>query len=130
MKRRRNGDYKNIESIISNGVEIKGELNSKGSIRIDGFLDGKMNVQGDIILGDKGHIKGEVKAENIIIAGKIEGNVSVKKRLEIATTGNLSGDVSCSILTIEEGGILNGNSSMDKIGGKPDAIKEVVKKKR
>ncbi|NLB89344.1 MAG: polymer-forming cytoskeletal protein, partial [Syntrophomonadaceae bacterium] len=91
MKKRRENNYQNIESFIAQGVEVVGELNSKGSIRIDGYLEGKINVQGDIILGEKGHVKGEVKAENMIVAGKIEGNVNTKGRLEITSTGLLLG---------------------------------------
>lgn len=123
MKKRRNDNYQNIESIISNGVEVKGELNSKGSIRIDGYMDGKINVQGDVILGEKGHIKGEIKSENMILAGRVEGNVNTKGKLEITATGLLLGDVSCSILTIEEGGILDGNSKMAKSSEKNDSGK-------
>lgn len=123
MKKRRDNNYQNIESIISTGVEVKGEINSKGSIRIDGNVDGKINVQGDIILGEKGHVKGEIKAENMILAGKVEGNVNTKGRLEISSTGVLLGDINCSVLTIEEGGILDGTSKMAKSGEKSDNSK-------
>lgn len=122
MKRREN-KYQNIESFIANGVELIGELNSKGSIRIDGYLEGKINVLGDIILGEKGHIKGEVKAENIIVAGKIEGNVNSKGKLEITSTGVLLGDIVCSVLTIEEGGVLDGTSKMKKAEEKSNNLK-------
>lgn len=123
MKKRRDNNYQNIESIISTGVEIKGEINSKGSIRIDGNVEGKINVQGDVILGEKGHIKGEIKAENMILAGKVEGNINTKGRLEISSTGVLLGDIMCSVLTIEEGGILDGNTKMAKTSEKSDTGK-------
>ncbi len=120
MKKRRGASHQNIESIISNGVEIKGELNSKGSIRIDGNLEGTMNVKGDLILGEKGFLKGEINAENMIVAGKIEGNVIANSRLEITSAGSITGDVTCNILIVEEEGILDGKSKMGKPGDKKD----------
>lgn len=114
MKKRRHSNYQDIESVISSGVEIKGEIISKGSIRVDGNIEGKMDILGDIILGEKGYIKGEIKTENMIVAGKVEGNVNAKNRLEIMGSGILLGDISCSVLIIEEGGVLEGNSKMNK----------------
>lgn len=115
--------HQNIESVIASGVELKGEINSKGSIRLDGSIDGKANIQGDLILGEKGFIKGEVRAENMVLAGKVEGNINTKGRLEITSSGSLLGDVICSVLIIQEGGILDGSSKMSKIGEKIETSK-------
>ncbi|MGE5391785.1 MAG: bactofilin family protein [Deltaproteobacteria bacterium] len=112
--------YQDIESVIAQGVEIKGEIISQGSLRIDGGVDGKLNVKGDIILGEKGRIKGEIKVDNLIVAGRVEGNVVASGRFEIAANGYFKGDVTCSILTIEEGGVLDGNSRMVGHISKPD----------
>ncbi|MDD2619484.1 MAG: polymer-forming cytoskeletal protein [Syntrophomonadaceae bacterium] len=107
-------NYSNIESLISQGVEIKGEIKSPGSIRIDGLVEGKLSIKGDLIVGEKGFIKGDVKTDNLILAGKIEGNIEAKGRFEIKTTGTMTGDASCSILSIEEGAHLEGTSRMNK----------------
>lgn len=115
--------HQNIESFIANGVELKGELNSKGSIRLDGLVEGKINIQGDLIVGEKGFIKGEVRAESMVLAGKVEGNINTKGRLEITASGSLLGDVVCSVLIIQEGATLDGHSKMSKIGEKIEASK-------
>lgn len=112
--RKKQRSFQNIESLISPGVEIKGNITSQGSIRIDGYVEGNLNIKGDLILGEKGKIKGEVKAENIIIAGKIEGRASAGTRLEIAATGAISGDINATTLIIDEGGLLDGNSRMTR----------------
>lgn len=111
---KKDNNYPNIESLISQGVEIKGEINSPGSIRIDGRVEGKLFIKGDLIVGEKGYIKGEVNADNLILAGKIEGNIDAKGRFEIKSTGTMSGDASCSIISIEEGAYLDGTSRMNK----------------
>jgi len=104
--------FENIESLLSPGVEITGSISSQGSVRIDGKVEGKINVKGDLIVGEQGRIKGEVRASNLQLAGRIEGNAIISGRFDLTSTGVMSGDVQCSILTIEEGGQLNGNTSM------------------
>lgn len=111
---KKDNNYPNIESLISQGVEVRGEINSPGSIRIDGLVEGKLFVKGDLIVGEKGYIKGEVHADNLILAGKIEGNIDAKGRFEIKATGTMSGDASCSVISIEEGAYLDGTSRMNK----------------
>ncbi len=111
---KKDNHYANIESLISQGVEIKGEIKSPGSIRIDGMVEGKIFVKGDLIVGDKGFIKGEVKADNLVLAGKIEGNIEAKGRFEIKATGMMSGEASCGSISIEEGAYLEGTSRMNK----------------
>jgi len=110
--RKKENRYNEIESLISPGVTISGEINSQGSIRVDGKLEGTIDIKGNLVLGEKGKIKGEVKAANVMLAGKIEGNVIVSERFEISHTGVMVGDVSSRIITIEEGGMLQGTSKM------------------
>lgn len=112
--------YQNIESVIAQGIEIKGDIISQGSIRIDGAVDGKLSIKGDVILGEKGRIKGEIKVDNLIVAGRVEGNVVASGRFEITANGYMKGDVTCNILTIEEGGVLDGSSRMIGQMGKAD----------
>ena len=112
--RKKDRSFQNIESLISSGVEIKGDINSQGSIRIDGQVEGNINIKGDLILGEKGKIKGEVKAGNIIIAGKLEGKATAGTRFEIAATGSITGDINATTLIIDEGGTLDGNSRMTR----------------
>lgn len=118
MLKKKNVAYENIETLISEGVEIKGDITAQGSIRVDGNVSGKLNIKGDMVLGAKGKVKGEVTAQNLIIAGLIEGNVIIRERFEISATGRMNGDVQCNIITIEEGGILDGTS---KMGSKQEA---------
>jgi len=123
--------YQDIESIIAQGVEIKGDIISQGSLRIDGAVEGKLNIKGDVVLGEKGRIKGEVKVDNLIVAGRVEGNVVASGRFEISANGYMKGDVTCSIMTIEEGGVLDGSSRM--VGGhtsKPDFEARALAKKQ
>lgn len=112
--------YQNIESVIAHGVEIRGDVISQGSLRIDGMVDGKLNIKGDVILGEKGRIRGEIKVDNIIIAGRVEGSIVASSRFELTNSGYMKGDITCGVLTIEEGGVLDGNMHMVGHVSKPD----------
>lgn len=100
--------------MISPEVVIKGEIDAQGSVRIDGKTEGSLTVKGDLLIGDKGEITGEIKVDNLVLAGRIEGNVFVSGRCEITETGVLNGDITCAVLIIDEGGRLNGKSQMKK----------------
>ncbi len=101
-----------IDSVISAGVSIRGDLVTQGSIRIDGNLEGKLDVKGNLLLGEKGCIKGEVKAANFVVAGTMEGNVIVSEKFEITSTGCMNGELTSKVITIDEGGVLQGTSKM------------------
>ncbi len=117
-----------IESLISPGVVLKGELTSQGSIRVDGSLEGSIDIKGSLLLGEKGAIKGDVKAANMILAGQVEGTVTVTERLDITNTGVMLGDINARIITIEEGGIIQGNTQMTRAKTESEAKQEKPKK--
>lgn len=127
--RKKTREYTNIESIISEGVEIKGDITSQSSIRLDGKVEGRIESKGDLIVGEKGYIKGEIKVTNLMLAGKIEGNAAALGRFEITSTGKMYGDLTCNLLTIEEGGYLDGTSKMLRDKDKVDLEKTKTLKK-
>lgn len=127
--RKKTREYTNIESIISEGVEIKGDITSQSSIRLDGKVEGRIESKGDLIVGEKGYIKGEIKVTNLMLAGKIEGNTAALGRFEITSTGKMYGDLTCNLLTIEEGGYLDGTSKMFRDKDKVDLEKTKTLKK-
>jgi len=124
--KKRDKSFQDIESVIAAGVEIKGDINSQGSMRVDGNIEGKVYIKGDLILGEKGRIKGEVRAGNLLLAGRIEGNANTSGRLEITPSGYMNGDISCNTIIIEEGGALDGSSRMPRHKDKNDAEKTIT----
>ncbi len=102
-----------LESFIGVNSTFKGEIDSKGTLRIDGNVDG--NIKADwVILGEKANLRGNITAGGIIVGGKVEGNLMAKEIIEIKSKGQVFGDISTSKLTIAEGGRLDGRSTMIK----------------
>ncbi|MGE5544887.1 MAG: bactofilin family protein [Bacillota bacterium] len=114
--------YEGIETIISEKVLINGDFKSDGSVRIDGGIEGQLDLKGDLVLGEKGSIKGDVIATNILVSGVVEGTILARGRLEITPTGSIKGGVQCKSLIVEEGGIIQGNCKMQlaEVDTKPE----------
>ncbi len=102
-----------LESFIGANSNFKGDINTKGTLRIDGNLEG--NVSADwVILSEKGVLKGDVTARGIVIGGKIEGNLKAEEIVEIKSKGQVYGDIFANKLSIIEGGIFNGRASVER----------------
>ncbi len=101
-----------IENVVGPSCEFRGTLKAEGGIRIDGFFEGTIESQGNVIIGEGAHVVADVAAFNITVAGSIEGNVRAVGRLEILSTGQVLGDVQVGSLLIEEGGTFHGQSLM------------------
>ncbi len=100
-----------LESIIGAGSLFKGNIETKGTLRIDGQMEG--HVQADwVILGEKSSVKGDVTARGIIIGGRIEGNVHAKEIAEIKAKGQVWGEIQAPKMAMAEGAIFDGRSSM------------------
>ena len=100
-----------LESLIGLNSSFKGEIDTKGTIRIDGSLTG--NVKADwVILGEKAILKGDITARGIVIGGRVDGNLIAQEIIEIKPKGQVFGDISTKKLTIMEGGFFEGKSTM------------------
>ena len=111
-----------IDLTIGNDSKITGNLNSKGSIRIDGEIIGDITCVGMIIIGDKGKVKGNISASQGIIGGVIEGNLKLKHYLELNSTAKITGDIESELLQVDKGAIFNGHCVTGA------AIKKIEKK--
>lgn len=93
---------------ISEDVSIKGELRFPLFLRIDGHFEGKLSSEGKLHVGPKGVVHSDLNLKSATIEGRVEGNIVVSERLELAATASVKGDISCQILKIEEGATLTG----------------------
>jgi cytoskeletal protein CcmA (bactofilin family) len=100
-----------LESFIGANSKFRGDIETKGTLRIDGILEG--NVQADwVILGEKSSVRGDINGRGIIIGGSVDGNLRAKEIIEIKSKGRVTGDIATSKLTISEGGVFDGRSTM------------------
>jgi cytoskeletal protein CcmA (bactofilin family) len=99
-------DENKITGFFDKDTEIKGDLSFKGSFRIDGYFKGNINSDSTLIIGDKGKIEADIKIGHIIINGEIKGNIQAKGKVEINSTGRVTGTIITPVLMVEEGAYL------------------------
>ncbi len=100
------------DSIIGKGTEFKGTLKDKDSIRIDGKIEGKIQVEGNVIVGEDGIVRADIRAKSISIEGKVIGNVDCQGKVELFPSGVLQGNVKAHGLVIPKGAVFNGECRM------------------
>ncbi|MEK6581319.1 MAG: polymer-forming cytoskeletal protein [Nitrospirota bacterium] len=102
-----------LESFVGVNSYFKGDIKTKGTLRIDGTLEGNIEVDW-LILGETAQLKGNAEARGIIVGGKVEGNIKATELIEIKAKGEVSGELATSKLSIAEGAIFNGRSTMHR----------------
>ncbi|MGA7827034.1 MAG: polymer-forming cytoskeletal protein [Geobacteraceae bacterium] len=102
-----------LETIIGPESKLVGELHTKGTVRIDGVLEGNVRAEW-VIIGEKGSIAGDVTAQGTVVGGKVVGNIRSSDVVEIKQKGEVTGEISTSNLIIMEGAVFEGHSYMQR----------------
>ncbi len=103
---------KEIETLIGENTVFQGTLKSKGSIRVDGRLEGNIVEAYQVIVGAKGYVQGDITAQSVIIGGKVNGNITAMEHIELQPGAQLLGDIHTSSLAIGEGAVFEGHCVM------------------
>lgn len=106
-------DYMGINSVIGENTQFKGEIISRGSIRIGGEFEGKIIAQGDVLIGEGSKVTGDVKGSKVIVSGDVNGNITSSNGLEITKTGKVYGDVDSDKLIVDEGATYKGKVALE-----------------
>jgi len=102
------------DSLIGRGTEVEGALACQANVRIEGKFSGVIESSACVTVGEHAEARSDISAREVIIAGKVYGDVQAEGRLTITSTGQMFGNVlAASSLVIAEGGILNGSSKME-----------------
>jgi cytoskeletal protein CcmA (bactofilin family) len=105
----------NASACISQGIKIKGEVTGSEDLFVDGHVDGKLNLaNGSLTVGPNGYVKADVTAREVIVRGKIDGKVSGRDRVQLWSTGQVTGEVQTARLAIEDGASLRGKVEAGK----------------
>jgi cytoskeletal protein CcmA (bactofilin family) len=98
------------ESLIAGDITIEGKIEGGGSVRIAGHFKGDVNVQGDLTLETGAKLTGSVRADNVTIAGELEGNIEEATRVELTQSAVVIGDVKGGTLTVVAGARMRGHA--------------------
>jgi len=92
-----------VVTIIGQGTMINGEIQCKGTVRIEGMVHGRIRSDDTILIHETGKVKADLYAAQVIIGGEVEGNVFAQERIEITAKGRLLGDITAPRIKIDEG---------------------------
>jgi len=103
------------QATIGKSLVIKGEVTGSESLYIDGRVEGAINLPGNrVTVGRNGQVQANINAKEVVVLGKVKGNVTASDRVDIRNEGSLAGDVVCQRVSIEDGAYFKGSIDIRK----------------
>src|SRR5579864_2906301 len=108
------------QATIGKSLVIKGEVTGSESLYIDGRVEGSINLSGNrVTVGRNGVVSANINAREIVVLGKVRGNMTASDRVDIRSDGSLTGDVIAARISIEDGAFFKGGIDIRKAGQQP-----------
>jgi cytoskeletal protein CcmA (bactofilin family) len=105
------------QATIGKSLIVKGEVAGSESLYIDGRVEGSINLPGNrVTVGRNGQISANVTAREVVVLGKVRGNINASDRVDIRSEGSLTGDVVAQRISIEDGAFFKGGIDIRKPG--------------
>ena len=99
-------------NMLSSDVEIKGRVLFANDLVVDGKIEGEIDSDGSLTVGENARIRAEIRTRSVVIYGKVHGNIEVSDRVELKANAELVGDIKASTVSIEAGAIFVGKSTV------------------
>jgi cytoskeletal protein CcmA (bactofilin family) len=105
------------QATIGKSLIVKGEVSGSESLYIDGKVEGAINLPGNrVTVGRNGHGAAHIMAREVVVLGKVRGNINASDRVDIRSEGSLTGDVAAARISIEDGAYFKGGIDIRKPG--------------
>lgn len=99
-------------NVLSTDVEIKGNVKFTNDLVVDGKIEGEINSDGNLTVGENARLKAEIKTATVVVYGKVYGNLTATDRVELKASAEVVGDIKAKTLSIEAGAIFVGKSTV------------------
>lgn len=107
---------------IGRSVTVKGEVSGSEDLYVDGQVEGTIELQGNkLTVGPNGQVKANINAKSVLVEGKLEGNIRVTDRTDLAKSAIAVGDIITQRISIEDGAYFKGKVEIMREGAKPEA---------
>jgi cytoskeletal protein CcmA (bactofilin family) len=101
-----------FETILGPQTSFDGHLKCEGGVRVEGEAKGSISATGNIIVGKAANVAADLQGRDVLVSGRVEGRIVAQGQLAILASGQVNGDVEVGSILIEEGGVLNGKSTI------------------
>ncbi|HEX8881003.1 MAG TPA: polymer-forming cytoskeletal protein [Candidatus Acidoferrum sp.] len=120
-------DSANTFSSLSQGIKIKGEISGQGDLLMDGVFEGKIHLaDGVFTVGPNARANAEIEAREIIVRGEVVGTLKARERVQIASTGKVTGDLDTRGVVIEDGAVLHAKVATPQLAASQAPEREAV----
>lgn len=102
-------------SIVAAGTTITGDIECAGVLKIEGRIEGSVRQARQVMLAKEGAIRGNVNAQEVVVGGTIDGDVTASDRLELQTTAVVNGEITTKSIIVMEGARINGGVKMTEL---------------
>lgn len=99
-------------NVLSSDVEIKGTVKFSDDLVVDGKIEGEIQSDGNLTVGENARLKAEIKTGTVVVYGKVHGNITATGRVELKASAEVVGDIKTKTLAIEAGAIFVGKSTV------------------
>ena len=100
---------------IGKSVVVKGELSGSEDLYVDGQVEGSISLRGQsLTIGPNGRVRANIEARNVIVHGKVNGDIHATERVELRKTASLAGDISTARISIDDGAFFKGGIDIQK----------------
>ena len=113
-----------LNGFLDAGSHMTGELIFEDTFRIDGKITGEVVSEGDLIVGERGEVDGEIRVRRVFVSGTVKGTLRALEQVEITSTGKVIADVFTPSLTIEDGAFFEGRCAMER----PEEVPPVLRR--
>jgi cytoskeletal protein CcmA (bactofilin family) len=110
-------------TLVGEEAYFSGLLAAKGSLRVEGVIEGDVTDAVTVEIGKKGRVKGNIAAESVSVAGAVEGDVIASRRIELLSQSRVRGNLRSPSLSVQEGAVFDGVCAMtsaERRSGKKD----------
>src|SRR5438445_2186905 len=108
-------------SILGAGSSWTGNLNSEGSVRLDGEISGEINAAGTVLISEGARVNAKIEAKFVIVAGSFDGQIFCAERLELQASSRIKGSIKTKRLSVGDGAFIDGEIHMVDEGAQADS---------
>jgi cytoskeletal protein CcmA (bactofilin family) len=99
-------------SYLGPGCVFEGEIRGSGSLECHGVIEGSIELDGDVVVGERGTAKARIAGRRVVVDGTLEGDAIGVERVEVGATGQVLGDIRAQSVSFAEGAVFEGNVEM------------------
>jgi cytoskeletal protein CcmA (bactofilin family) len=103
-------------SLVDEHLTLRGEIQTEGTIRVDGRVEGAGHRADTLIIGTHGLVVGDIEAREVIVSGSIDGNVVASARIEVHVSASIRGNIAAGTMLLHEGGTISGRVAIGRAG--------------